>query len=157
MIAEVRAILEELDRDVAGRKPVCQASGKCCKFEEYGHRLYVTRAELMYFAATVGATERRSDEATKGAGDSKAVSLPMFFQTETIRGCPYQVDGLCTARDARPMGCRVYFCDANSQSWLNEVYERYHAKLRALHEKYKLPYEYMEWRFGLKRLMEGTV
>ncbi|MEI8198293.1 MAG: hypothetical protein WCI73_20560, partial [Phycisphaerae bacterium] len=67
-------------------------------------------------------------------------------------GCPYQVDNLCTVRAARPMGCRIYFCDPNAQAWQNRVYETYHARLRGLHEEFGVPYEYLEWRAALGRL-----
>ncbi|MGN6369767.1 MAG: hypothetical protein ACTHN5_16025 [Phycisphaerae bacterium] len=148
VVAAVREILAEVDGDVAGRRPVCRASGRCCKFEAYGHRLYVTGVELMYFAAREG---RASPVALS---EKKSVSLPQFFGAEKIEGCPYQVGGLCTAREGRPLGCRIYFCDENAQGWQNEVYEKYHAKLRGVHEKFGVPYRYVEWRAGLRELME---
>jgi Fe-S-cluster containining protein len=80
------------------------------------------------------------------------VSLPQFFAREKVEGCPYQVDKMCTAREARPLGCRVYFCDSNAQSWQNEVYEKYHAQLKAVHERLGLPYRYVEWRAALREL-----
>ena len=46
-----RRVLAEADADIAARKPVCRASGRCCQFEKYGHRLYVTTAEVMHFEA----------------------------------------------------------------------------------------------------------
>src|SRR3954469_17513729 len=137
----VAAILAEADADIAARRPVCRASGRCCRFEEYGHRLYVTAAEMVYF-------QKHKTQNTKHdtVPDGRAlVSLPQFFARESPRGCPYQVEGLCTAREARPLGCRLYFCDENAQSWQNEVYEKYHGKLRAVHEQFGLPYRYLEW------------
>src|SRR5690349_17711 len=115
----VAAVLAEADADIAARKPVCRASGRCCKFEEYGHRLYVTAAEMAYFAK-----HQAPGAAPETTGERRVVvSLPQFFAGNAPRGCPYQVDGLCTAREARPLGCRLYFCDENAQSWQNEVYE----------------------------------
>jgi Fe-S-cluster containining protein len=143
-------ILAEVERDIAARKPVCRASGRCCKFEAYGHRLYVTAAELSHFAATLSLQNQKSKIKNQ---DSPIVSLPQFFSTDKPEGCPYQIDGLCTARDARPLGCRIYFCDENAQSWQNEVYEKYHAQLRELHERFHLPYRYLEWRAALRELL----
>ncbi len=148
LLAAVRDILAAADADIAARKPVCQASGRCCKFEQYGHRLYVTAAELAHFAATIANREPR----TTSHEPRPPVSLPQFFAQPKPEGCPYQIDGLCTAREARPLGCRVYFCDENAQSWQNELYEHYHAQLTALHEKYGLPYRYLEWRAALREL-----
>lgn len=146
----VGELLAEVETDIAARKPVCRASGKCCKFEAYGHRLYVTAAELLHFAAVETHNPKRD-------APSHAVSLPQFFsgESESQEGCPYQVGGLCTAREARPLGCRIYFCDENAQSWQNDVYEKYHARLRKIHERFELPYRYLEWRAGLREMMES--
>src|SRR5688572_29487653 len=91
----VAAILAEADADIAARKPVCRASGRCCKFEEYGHRLYVTAAEMAYFEKH----ETREGKHETTEDGRAAVSLPQFFASDAPRGCPYQVDGLCTARE----------------------------------------------------------
>ncbi len=150
---DVQRILAEADADIAARKPVCQASGRCCKFEAYGHRLYVTAAELAYFADTIEGVQRR--EGSDAEGGAKTVSLRQFFAAEVVEGCPYQIEGLCTAREARPLGCRIYFCDENAQHWQNEVYEKYHARLQALHAEHGLPYRYMEWRAALREVTPG--
>ena len=144
----VAKILAAADADIAARRPVCRASGRCCKFETFGHRLYVTMAELLHFARTMNTMEKPSESSPS----SRPVSLPQFFAQEPIAGCPYQIDGLCTARNARPLGCRIYFCDENAQSWQNDLYEEYHAQLRAMHEQFDLPYRYIEWREALKQL-----
>src|SRR2546423_8063278 len=101
----VGQVLAEADADIAGRRPVCRASGRCCQFEKYGHRMYVTGVEAMHF-------EKKMKHERRKTKDGKGISLPQL--TEHTEGCPYQVEGLCTAREARPLGCRVYFCDANA-------------------------------------------
>ena len=145
----VGVILAEVNDDIAARRPVCRASGKCCRFEEYGHRLYVTAAELIHFDYAAAPETKNAQSENPGT-----VSLPQFFASDKPLGCPYQIDGLCTAREARPLGCRIYFCDENAQSWQNDVYEKYHARLRDLHERFDVPYRYVEWRDGLRELME---
>ena len=159
----VAAILAEAEADIAARRPVCKASGRCCKFEAYGHRMYVTGVELLHFGRVerVGENEGDFGNTLKGGLRTEdtlkvelhAVSLPQFFAGEKFEGCPYQVGGLCTARQGRPLGCRVYFCDENAQAWQSEVYEKYHAKLKAVHEKFGVAYRYVEWRAGLRELM----
>jgi hypothetical protein len=134
VVTAVAAVLAEADADIASRQPVCRASGRCCQFEKFGHRLYVTTAELLHFVHVQGV--------------GKGIPLPLL--TQNAEGCPYQVEGLCTARAARPLGCRVYFCDANAQAWQNEVYEKYHAKLKAVHDALGVPYQYTEWRAALR-------
>lgn len=147
LLHAVGRILAEAEADIAARKPVCKASGRCCKFEAYGHRMYVTAAEAAYFAAT------RVQPVAEGRDAGVKVSLPQFFGQAKPAGCPYQVEGMCTAREARPLGCRVYFCDENAQAWQGEVYEKYHARLKALHEELGVEYRYMEWRAALREMM----
>ena len=146
----VAAILGEADADIAARRPVCRSSGRCCHFETWGHRLYVTGVELAHFAET----RAREKTQTAQGKTQNGVSLPQFFAAASQEGCPYQVGGLCTAREARPLGCRIYFCDENAQGWQNEVYEKYHGMLRAVHERFGVPYRYMEWRQALRELVE---
>ncbi len=156
--AAVGEILARADADIAARKPVCNSSGRCCHFEEYGHRLYVTAAELAFFAEAIGAPPAQGHSKEPGRPPAKSLPLPLFQPNGSVAaGCPFQVEGLCTARTARPLGCRIYFCDANAQSWQGEVYERYHGELRALHERLGLPYAYTEWRNALAQLLEQGV
>jgi hypothetical protein len=46
--AALRAMHDEVAAEVAARRPVCLPSGRCCRFEEYGHRLYVTGIEAAW-------------------------------------------------------------------------------------------------------------
>ena len=52
---EVRGALgrlyDDFDAEVAARRPVCALSGRCCRFEEYGHTLFVTAIEFALLAA----------------------------------------------------------------------------------------------------------
>lgn len=150
----VAGVLAAVDGDVGVRRPVCRASGKCCKFEAYGHRLYVTGVEMVHFKRVM---QGRATPVQAGGDATPNVPLTQFFArgTEDQKGCPYQVEGLCTAREARPLGCRIYFCDENAQGWQNEVYEKYHAQLRQLHEQANVPYRYMEWRAALKEMLQS--
>jgi Fe-S-cluster containining protein len=146
----VAGVLAEAEVEIAGRGAVCRSSGRCCRFEEWGQRLYVTGVELAHFQE-VG---RRKLEV--GGEKKEGVSLEQFFAGGKVAGCPYQVGGLCTAREARPLGCRVYFCDAGAQGWQNEVYEKYHARLKEVHERFGVAYRYVEWREGLRELAAKT-
>src|SRR3954447_22862868 len=91
-----RAVLQlyaEVDRDVRAAGPVCEASGRCCRFKEYGHVLYLSglEAEVLLAAA------------------------PPFEPPVSADFCPFQKENLCTAREPRPLGCRVYYCDPSYQ------------------------------------------
>jgi hypothetical protein len=128
LIASVQSIYADFERERASRQPKCDASGRCCRFEAYGHRLFVSTAELAAFVA------------------SRPPSPPTPWDGT---GCPYQVEGLCTAREGRPFGCRVYFCDPSSTDWQQAQYERFHDAIRELHERRGVPYLYAEWRDAL--------
>ncbi len=113
-------LYEELTADIAKAAPVCELSGRCCRFKEYGHTLFISRPEaemLLEQGLPPGAVV---DEA----------------------GCPFQVSGLCTARERRPLGCRVYYCDPNYAGVGEELSERYIARLKELHEETGTPWEY---------------
>ncbi len=140
--AAVREIYSSLQDDIDARKPVCRASGRCCRFEEFGHRLYVTTLELAAFVAEL--PSRRPE-------DSRAGALPILSDRPPP-GCPYQVDGLCGVHAIRPFGCRIFFCDSTSAQWQSERYERYHAELKRLHARLNVRYFYVEWRQALREL-----
>jgi len=72
-----RRLAGELARNVelAGS---CKACGRCCDFDAYDHRLFVTPPELIYLAAGLGRSELK----------------PM-----TTGRCPYNVAVECTVHD----------------------------------------------------------
>lgn len=147
----VARILANADAEIASHHPVCRSSGKCCQFEKYGHRLYVTAAELAHFSRWA---QNNAAPSPAPSSSPTAISLPQFFARQSPEGCPYQVEKRCTARDARPLGCRVYFCDQTAQSWQHDLYEKYHARLREVHDRHALPYRYLEWRSALRELLD---
>jgi Fe-S-cluster containining protein len=132
--AAVEAVYHAVQGEIDARRPACAVSGRCCRFEEYGHRLYVTTLELAAFV--------QRDAPSPGMWDGA--------------GCPFQRAKLCTVHPIRPFGCRMFFCDATSIAWQNDAYERYHAQLKQLHEELTVPYFYVEWRAALKALGLAT-
>ncbi|HZL98954.1 MAG TPA: hypothetical protein VFD43_01765 [Planctomycetota bacterium] len=116
---ELAALYARVDAEIAARRPRCELSGRCCDFPTSGQRLYATDLESGYALAAAG-----------GAPPAPSGS------------CPWYADGLCRNRAGRPLGCRVYFCDPAWEPDMPAVYERYHAELRALHERFGLPYRY---------------
>jgi Fe-S-cluster containining protein len=139
---EVRQAVGELyaavQREIDARRPRCEISGRCCRFEEYGHRLFVTTIELAAFACEV------EQQRTSG----KLRSAVEWDGT----GCPFQVGKLCGVHTIRPFGCRMFFCDATATDWQNQTYERFHADMRRLHDELRVPYRYVEWRAALRAL-----
>jgi len=127
----VANVYHALAEQVELRRPICVTSGRCCRFDEFGHRLFVTTMELAAFSAVGGF-----------ANDMAAIN----------GGCPFQRDKLCTVHAIRPFGCRIFFCDETSTDWQRRLYATFHAELKRLHERLKVPYFYVEWREALRAL-----
>lgn len=107
---QVMAIYRAVDAAVAAAGPVCLASGRCCRFKEWGHVLYLTALEAAVLLD----------------------AAPPYETPVSEEFCPFQKDKLCTAREPRPLGCRVYFCDPSYQEKSHEITEAYLARLREL-------------------------
>jgi Fe-S-cluster containining protein len=118
--AALEALYEEVDAFVERSRAVCIGRGTCCRFEDAGHELFATALEADYAASR--------------HPDAPAPEAP--------GRCPYHVAGRCTARAGRPLGCRTYFCDRNTQSVLAEAHEHYLARLRALERECGYPAAY---------------
>ena len=158
VIAAVQELYATLADEITLQKPVCTASGLCCHFESYGHRLYVTTAEMAVFEhhRRAAATNTRPNGANLPPGtklDAWRFPLPLLDESGEVNpGCPWQVNGLCTAREGRPLGCRIYFCDESSSAWQANAYEGFHRELKRLHEMLGIGYSYSEWRQALRAL-----
>lgn len=138
----LEAVFREAEELVRRERPLCLASGRCCRFEAHGHRLYVTGLEVAWFLDRLAVEEGRALEA---AAIDAAVE----------RGdCPFLEGGRCTVHAIRPFGCRSYFCDPRA-GWQAAAYERWHARVRALHDERSLPYAYGEWRAMLRSVLDS--
>jgi hypothetical protein len=45
--------------------------------------------------------------------------------------------------------CRTFFCDRAATVWQQELHESCLAELKALHDRFGVPYRYLEWRDAL--------
>jgi len=118
-----RRVLElyrEADRDIHAAGPVCVASGRCCRFKEYGHTLFLSNLEAAVLLA----------------------HAPPYEQPVSADFCPFQKDNLCTAREPRPLACRVYYCDPNYQQTGNEITEMYLRRLKDLADEHGVEWQY---------------
>lgn len=131
----IRDIYHALQREIDQRQPVCKQSGRCCRFNSYDHLLYVTGLEIAWGL---------------GQLDDPARDRLARADLPDMDGCPFQADRLCSVHAIRPLGCRVYFCDPTAQLWHVQQYEQMLRRFRDLHERFDLPYRYMEWRKGLQ-------
>ncbi len=125
LIDRVREIYRQIDEaaktspELAGR---CLACGKCCSFESYDHRLYITPPELEYLVYHIGSENLK----------------PM-----TDGCCPYNVQGKCTVYDYRFSGCRI-FCCTGDREFQSRLTESILADLKQLCVEFELPYSYRQ-------------
>ena|SRR5439155_14870536 len=117
---QVLEMYREVDAAVAAAGPVCLASGRCCRFKEHGHVLYVSNLEA----------------------DLLLSRAPAYEQPVGPDFCPFQKDNLCTAREPRPLGCRVYYCDPSYQETGNRITETFLQRLKELAEAHGVAWCY---------------
>ncbi|MGD9689985.1 MAG: hypothetical protein AB7K52_10070 [Phycisphaerales bacterium] len=129
---ELEALFTLVADQISLRGPACWASGRCCNFEAFGHRLFVTGLEAAWVVRHA-ALEHGAIEAARARG-----------------GCPYQRENLCGIHDAKPLACRVFFCDRSAEEWQRTLMERLMIALRRLHDRHAVPYRYLEWREALR-------
>ncbi len=161
LLAELDAFFGQLDQRIAEHQPVCRNRGVCCKFGAFGHKLYVTTLELAYFRAHHADRLQKQDprpaQGNQGAaGFSLRVSSAGEGASGAEQSCPYQQNGLCTTREGRPIGCRVFFCESADEGWQSELTEWALARLREMHEQFDVPYVYSEWLTALAGITAST-
>lgn len=112
----------EVDAAVAAFGPVCELSGRCCRFKDFDHTLFLSSVEAAVLLADAPAPARALDEGAT---------------------CPWQdAAGRCTARAARPLGCRVFFCDPAYLPHAGDISEQFLGKLKRLVDDLGLPWDY---------------
>jgi hypothetical protein len=121
-VAEVYDWLDEQIRLTDGPAGRCDSCGKCCDFESFDHRLFVTPPELMYLAANIRA------ENIRPMPDGR---------------CPYYLICECTVYKYRFAGCRIFSCKADSdfQSVLSESALK---RFKSLCTEFEIPYRYSD-------------
>ncbi len=117
---DVLTVYAAADAAVGAAGPRCDASGRCCRFTEYGHTLFISAFEAEILLE----------------------NAPFYEQPVSRDGCPFQIEGLCTARDARPLGCRIYFCDESYETRMAEITEEALAKLKHIADTHGTGWHY---------------
>lgn len=120
-LAALATLYGEVAQAVADMQHACKACGQCCRFAEMGHTLFASQLEVAYHVRHHGA---------------RAVA--------DMDICPWQEGAACAAREGRPLGCRVFFCDASGPDAERQerVSAEAHMRLKVLHETHGIPYRY---------------
>ncbi len=125
VVEKVAAVYEWLDmqlQDSAEQPPGCDGCGKCCDFETFDHRLFVTPPELMYLAAKLG-------------GEN--------IERMPTGRCPYNIVIACSIYDYRFAGCRI-FCCKGDDDFPSALSESVLEKLKAICMEFGIPYRYLD-------------
>ena len=117
---EVKKNYDWLDSNIKSSNNQCDACGKCCNFDSFGHKLFITSPELLYFRQNI-----------------KNLN-PMLKQQ-----CPYLENGKCSARNHRFAGCRIFFCKSD-KDMQNRLSEESIEKFKSLCDKFDFPYRYID-------------
>ena len=123
LLSEVERIYAGLDAQIRQHRSLagqCKICGRCCDFDIFEHRLFITLPELIYLAAKLG--EKKLKPMTGGR-------------------CPYNIEGRCTVYEYRFAGCRIFCCrgDRDFQSGLSESTLN---SLKSISAEFEIPYRY---------------
>ncbi len=132
IVDAVGGLYSRLEVNLSSSPMPCKACGQCCDFESFGHRLFLTSPELIYFQ--VGLTQN---------------SIPLLPMTTGV--CPYRKDSKCSVYPWRFAGCRIFNCtgDAELQSRLSE---QAIDQMKNLCQQYDLPYRYLDLKTALNEV-----
>lgn len=128
VLAEMDTLYQELDVKVAGVNDptACRACGRCCDFDAFGHKLYLTTPELLYFA--------------------HHVAQPFMPMTNGV--CPYRIDGKCSVYLYRFTGCRIFQCSSSTAAQ-SDLTEAILVRLKQLCREHNIPYHYINLNAAL--------
>lgn len=120
-------LYRELEADVASRGLTCRGCGECCRFDRVDHLLYASDLEREYLLHTMPVPAH--------AGE---------YDVLIARGqrCPFQVNGVCQAREGRVLGCRLHFCEGSWGEGEQEWCEAWHDRVKKLHAECGLVWNY---------------
>jgi Fe-S-cluster containining protein len=131
IVEAVERIYSSLEAELLQTPDKCSACGKCCDFESFGHKLYITTPELAYFRAMLA--------------KHKIFILPMMPGV-----CPYRKDGKCSVYPWRFASCRIFNCtgDTDLQSRLSEKMIR---QMKQICLQESLSYRYLDLKTALNQ------
>ena len=125
--AAVQQVYDFIDSQTAALENSCTACGKCCDFENFDHKLFVTSTELIYFANRIA---------------------PEKIKPMQNGICPYNENGKCTVYENRFAGCRIFSCKT-SKDFQSTLTEKTLSKLKSICKDFQIPYRYLDLKTAL--------
>jgi Fe-S-cluster containining protein len=129
-LSAIQEIYHDIDKSIESVNPSCENCGSCCDFDSFGHRLYVTTLEMLYFFS--------------GLENSPARKPATTATPPTAGRCPYRQPDGCVMREYRPASCRIFYCRDLDVNFQNELTEQVLDRLRRLHEQFNAVYCYAD-------------
>jgi hypothetical protein len=124
---EIKNLYETLDAQLFNLEATCHACGDCCDLPRFGHELWLSNLELAYLL---------------DSQEPEPCSI--------VGVCPYRLEGKCSARVGRALGCRVFHCDLDATS-MESITEAYLEKMKKIATAHGLTIEYGELISSLSR------
>ena len=122
-VADIYSWLDFLLKENSSLAGTCNACGKCCDFESYDHRLFVSTPEMMYLFAKLS---------------------PENIKPMPTGRCPYNnTDGKCTIHEHRFASCRTFCCNGNAD-FESELGETAVKRFKLLCKEFQIPYRYCD-------------
>ena len=126
IVNSVARIYSRLDSEIPAEQ-TCEACGRCCDFESFGHKLFVTTPEMIYFTNKI---------------------KPEKLKPLTAYSCPYNSGGKCTVYEDRFASCRIFNCKTDSEAQ-NTLTEETLKELKNLCDTFNIPYRYVDLKTSL--------
>jgi len=126
--ASVRKVYDWIDTQIEMLSPVCSACGKCCLFDEFGHKLFITSVEIICLNTIL---DGNIPPAAAGR-------------------CPFQNKNLCSIRKHRFAACRIFFCSLDEDA-MSRIYEQSLKMLKQITLQYNIAYQYLELTEALRK------
>ena len=142
-VAEIYDWLDTQIRENNQLTGQCSACGKCCDFDGFDHRLFITGPELMYLA---------TGQQAANLGDENV--MPMTTSRPLGGKCPYNIEGKCTIYEYRFAACRIFYCSAGAD-FQGELSETVLKKLKSLCAEFQIPDRYSDLALALNAFVGG--
>ncbi|MBU1259883.1 MAG: hypothetical protein KKE31_03280 [Planctomycetes bacterium] len=160
---QVAQIYAWLDENIKNLDLNCSACGKCCNFDSFGHKLFITTPELLYFYENVKPLRKMTGQSCPYLEDGTPPHQFTLRQTNLKESLKLNrsaskifsqsanwCGGKCTARNFRFAACRIFFCKADIEK-INKLSEQTIEKFKALCDEFDLPYRYVDLATALNK------
>jgi uncharacterized protein len=121
----------------------CDDSADCCDFGETGREPYLTPLEWQFlmqdasFQRVASSLRARAGEANASGRAHARKPLPVIADnTARVTPCPLlSAEGRCQVYQARPYGCRTYYCSRASERIDRKALAQFTQKIAELNER----------------------